>query len=928
MAFKLISNKMMPAAIVAAYAIISSIYIVKSDQVLVALAQDYNRYQAWQTYKGWAFIALTSLFLWLTLSWAWRRAIGMALTAVRVQDRLRLALNAAGGAVWQADPAPDGRMMVSASGILSESLHLPTNSPFDMDQLRELVHPDDLGSYDQLLNLEPQSHEVIPDFTCRFRAPDGSYRWVTVVAELVDSNIDRAGSVVGVALDVTEAREAAQHLEDVIAGGELATWRFDLRNNKNDINDRWAEIIGYSKAELGPVSLELWNSLLHPDDRHKMEAEQAENFAKGEYVFINELRLRHRDGHWVWVQSRGRAVGFAPDGAVEVMTGVHVDISVRKSLEQDLQAERDFLAQLTETSVSGIIALDEKGRVLFANKEAEAILGSSAESMLGRRHNNPKWQVSTMDGANLSKPDWPFGRVLRADHAIRDMRMTFHRPDGVFRAVSVNGAPIRAQGSPIRVVFSVTDITAQLESQDHLAHAAEHAQYAALHDHMTGLPNRELFQDYLEAATRHARQDGGNLMVVFIDLDNFKQINDTYGHHAGDQLLRDVAQRFRASQGPQDTLARFGGDEFTLLHPLPEGETMPQALDRLTRALERPFTLNGGNVYLTASFGVSQFPQDAGDSEEILRNADLAMYQAKGNGRNQHVVFSSALRERLSRSAQITQALQRALRNRSFSLVLMPKVSLKVPGLVAGAEALLRCHDPDLAEIGPAEFIPIAEDAGLIRSIDIHVVELLGQLKQSWRAQGLDLRISVNLSPESLRSDGFGAMMVRHLANARLAPQDILIELTESALMDMSSSTKTNMDALLAAGFEMAADDFGTGYSSLAYLHELRLQELKIDRSFIIRLGAEDGGSDSIVRAILAMAQALGLRTVAEGVDNAAPDVLADRARMRSGSGLSAGPRIAGGRLCRTPSSDQGCATCGAVTRHGHAPPILAGAQP
>ncbi|WP_156790728.1 sensor domain-containing protein [Rhodobacter ferrooxidans] len=860
----------MPLVVAGAYAAISTIYIFASDRFLVLVADSYAHYELLQTYKGWAFVAITSLFLWIILSYAWGRINQTLRETLQLQRRFRLALDAAGGGVWEERSTHGGGESVHLSGRLAEQIGLNSEMDFRHAELRKLVHPEDLPTFDARVKSTDEPIEVVQDTTCRILANDGEYRWVRIVSEVIADHPDEPGQVVGVALDVTEQKDIAQQLQEIILGGELGTWRFDLPAQVIHINERWAEMLGYTKEELDPVSVEQWRAFLHPDDLQRMESAHEAQFSVGDYLFSNELRMRHRLGHWVWVLSRGRVTRFSASGEPVIMSGVHGDISARKSLEKDLQNERDFLLRLTETSISGILALDGDGVVLFVNKEAEAILGLTTDQMIGRTHDDPSWKITAPDGSPLGEHDFPFVRAVEQGIAFRDIRLRIVRPDGRNRIISVNVAPILDTNSPIRVVCSVTDITAQAEFQHSLARAAEAAQYAALHDQMTGLPNRELFREYLEAAIRLANSNTIELMLVFMDIDNFKQINDTYGHFNGDKLLLELSHRIASHQNTSDTMARIGGDEFTFLHQLQSGESAAEVLDPLVQELERPFLIDGGQVYLTVSFGVSIFRRDANDADEMLRNADLAMYQAKGNGRNQHVVFSSSLRAQMSQQAKVTQALQRALRDKTFSLVLQPKFSLNEPARVSGAEALLRCNDPLLQSIGPGEFIPVAEQAGLVRSIDLCVVDMLGGIKAAWKQQGIDLRVSINLSSESLRWSGFGDALVRRFHENRIGPDDVLIELTESALMDMSPTSKANMGSILAEGFDISADDFGTGYSSLSYLHLIQLRELKIDRSFIARLGAGVGASDSIVRAILAMARALGLRTVAEGVETEA----------------------------------------------------------
>ncbi|TCM85448.1 putative bifunctional diguanylate cyclase/phosphodiesterase [Rhodovulum steppense] len=676
--------------------------------------------------------------------------------------------------------------------------------------------------------------------------------------------------LLGVAFDLTRQQEASQDLAEVIFGAGLGTWRLNVATRKNQINDRYAEMLGYSREELEPVTEESFLTLVHPEDAVKLYENRVARSKAGDYVFSDEIRMRHKDGHWVWVLSRCRPVDFASDGTPSVLSGVHIDISDRKALAEKLRLESDFLKRLVETSVSGIVAFNDKGRIYFVNKEATAILGLTSEQLIGLPLVNDYWTLTELDGTPMVPEDFPGFRVIATQTTVRDRRVSIRRHDGKTLSISITAAPMRMSDGGLQVVATLTDITAQLANEALLHNAAAEAMHAALHDPVSGLPNRELFEDSLAAAIVKAQRDRGYLLHVFLDIDNFKQVNDRFGHHAGDLLIRKVAARLeRIRQGPQ-VLARVAGDEFTFLHPYAPGEDTREVLTRLASVFELPFDLGGYVVHISVSMGVSVYPEDATSSEELWLSADLAMYEAKARGRNQTVRFTAPLREREAEEARIAQILQRALKARAFEIFLMPLVDLRQGGRVVGAEALLRSTEPDLQGIGPAVFLPVAERTGLMRALDLMVVDMVGAATARLRAAGYALRISVNLSPDSLHETGFGLELLSHLDQAQLGARDVRFELTEGALVDLSSPAREVIDLLHDRGFELSADDFGTGYSSLSYLHKLRLSELKIDRSFVQRLETAEEPSDEIVRAILAMGQALGLCVVAEGIETEA----------------------------------------------------------
>ncbi|AXQ95543.1 EAL domain-containing protein [Cereibacter azotoformans] len=666
-------------------------------------------------------------------------------------------------------------------------------------------------------------------------------------------------------LSASNARltEAERRLADVIRGGEVGTWQFDLGTGIILINDRWAELIGYSRSEIEPVTIEFWNRIVHPEDLARMREKHLRQFAEGNHVLANEIRLRHRQGHWVWIMSRGRVTGFSADGTPVLMSGVHMDISRRKALEDELQVERNLLRRVMETSVSAVLAFDGTNRVIFANREAEAVLGAPAEQLVGRTVDDPGWGISDGDGSELPLGRYPVVRAATENKVLRGLRLDVLHPQKGARVLSVNVAPVEQGDSRVRVVAAFTDVTEQIEAERTLAAAAEDALYQALHDPMTRLPNRVLFRECLEAAVRH----GGRLALIFIDLDNFKQINDRFGHFVGDRVILDVGRKLGAAVPPDSTVARIGGDEFTVLVPLAADDSIEDRVASLVREIEQPVTVEGNIFYLTASFGVSLFPDDATDADTMVRNADLAMYAAKAKGRNQCVRFDAALREQSSQLGILGQGLQRAIRQRHLELYLQPKVALSEGRPIVGAEALLRWNDPELGSISPARFIPVAESCGLIRSLDQHVTDLLCELLERWGDKGIHLPVFVNISAETLASEGFADGFLGKLERLAIPPARVGIEITEGSLLETSHVTRSNVGRLTSAGIPLSVDDFGTGYSSLGYLHRLALSELKIDRSFVAQIGTGRDGAEAIVRAVLAFGRALGLRTVAEGVE-------------------------------------------------------------
>ncbi len=401
---------------------------------------------------------------------------------------------------------------------------------------------------------------------------------------------------------------------------------------------------------------------------------------------------------------------------------------------------------------------------------------------------------------------------------------------------------------------------------------AAQVRYLSHHDNLTGLPNRALAQERFERAVAMAKRNGSQIALLYFDLDHFKVVNDSMGHPAGDALLQAVAQRVQPLIRDTDTLARFGGDEFLiLLTGLDRGERASRVAEQVVAALAEPFNVEERSVSCGSSMGVVLFPTDGDRFDELIKRADLAMYRAKEMGRGQFHFFDDRLQASVEEQVQLDTAMREALlRGDQFRLAYQPQYDLKT-GALTGFEALLRWRHPELGEVSPARFIPQAERNGFIVPLGLWVMRTACQQVQSWRAAGMPdhIRVAINVSPVQLRRSGFAEQVQKALAEAALLPGALELELTESMLMDDVGESARTLNTLADMGVELAIDDFGTGYSNLGYLRRFQIGRLKVDRSFVQRLG-NSVHDEAIVRAVVHMAQSLGLRTVAEGVETEA----------------------------------------------------------
>ena len=428
-----------------------------------------------------------------------------------------------------------------------------------------------------------------------------------------------------------------------------------------------------------------------------------------------------------------------------------------------------------------------------------------------------------------------------------------------------------AEGTPTLIEGVMLDITEQKQAE-------EQAAFLAYHDKLTGLPNRAMFEELLELAIARARRHDLAAAVVLADLDDFKLVNDSLGHDRGDELLRQLAERLREATRETDLVARPGGDEFLLLladidrggQPGPPGSSDGAILvaetiaSRVQEALQQPFVVDGTEVYVQASIGIALFPHHAADVAELLRNADAAMYQSKKAGPGGYAVYSDAGGDALGKLS-LTTRLRKAVENQNWELHYQPIVSL-ADGRMHGVEALIRWKDPNGGLVPPGEFIPLAEEMGLIEVIGDWVIEELARQDASWRAEGLDLELSFNLSPRQLWQPDIADRITSRLEAASVDPAKVVVEITESTAMTDPDRTLHILWDLHSRGLRLAIDDFGTGYSSLSRLKHLPVDILKIDRTFVREVNA-DQQAGSMVQAVIQLAQGLGMTSLAEGIE-------------------------------------------------------------
>ena len=531
----------------------------------------------------------------------------------------------------------------------------------------------------------------------------------------------------------------------------------------------------------------------------------------------------------------------------------------RKTMDEALFREKER-AQVTLNSIGDAVACtDSAGNITFLNLVAEKMTGWSQQEAVGR----PMAEIlRIMDATTHETIPNPMEMAVQRNRTVHlPLNCILVRRDGFEIPIEDSVSPIHdRQGQITGAVIVFRDVTVTRAMAVQIAHSAHY-------DSLSGLPNRTLLNERIEFSIALARRHMRKLAVLFLDLDGFKHINDSLGHPVGDKVLQSVAKRLMSCVRGADTVSRQGGDEFVvLLSEMEFAEDAAVTATRMLQAMAEAHSIDGRDLHVSTSIGVSIYPDDGLDAETLIKNADTAMYQAKENGRQSYQFFEPAMNVRAVERQSLEEGLRRALERREFHLLYQPKIDLRT-GEISGAEALLRWQHPTRGSISPAQFIPIAEACGLILPIGAWVLREACAQAQAWIDAGLpSTTMAVNVSAMEFRDKNFLESVFATLTDTRLDPSSLVLELTESVLVKRPEAAASILRILRDRGIQVAVDDFGTGYSSLSYLQRFPVDALKIDQSFIRQISS-GGDNKHIVTAVIAMARSLKLRTIAEGVE-------------------------------------------------------------
>lgn len=627
-----------------------------------------------------------------------------------------------------------------------------------------------------------------------------------------------------------------------------ATWTMEF------VSQGAFELTGYHPEELLGQAAISFDQIIFADDREHVR-QVVHTAVKNGTKYELEYRIARKSGELRWVVERGSAVKRADQG-ISVLEGIVQDVTNRKKADENrLEAERRYRS-IFENAIEGIYQSTLAQGYLDVNPALAHIYGYDSPGQLIEGLRDIGSQLYVDVNRRLE-----FMQIMDRHGIVSNFESRVYRRDGSVIWISENARAVRNEaGDVLFYEGTVEDIT-----QRKLSEAEIH--FRATHDPLTKLANRALMEEHLEQAISGARRNEKCVAVVFLDLDKFKYINDSLGHQFGDELLVTIADRLRHCVRESDTVARLGGDEFVLvLVNQVNQKTIERTVQRILADVAKPWVVNGVEVQVTCSVGISMFPAHGSTSVALLRHADAAMFEAKRLGRNTSQYFSENLDHAVTDGLEMISSLRRAIENQEFMLYYQPKCDLDT-GAVVGAEALIRWQRPGFRIAGPNEFLPLAEDAGLMEKIGEWVARTACMQNRAWQDAGFPpIVVSVNVSPLQLERDSLVPQIAQALQDSGLDPQHLEIEVTENGMMRHVERSMQTLRRLKELGVRISIDDFGTGYSSLGHLKHLPLDTLKIDKSFVRNISS-DHQNASIVKAVISLAHSLNLKVVAEGVE-------------------------------------------------------------
>ncbi|MCP5197463.1 MAG: EAL domain-containing protein [Gammaproteobacteria bacterium] len=649
-------------------------------------------------------------------------------------------------------------------------------------------------------------------------------------------------------------RRSEERMRSVTANLPGVVYQFFIRSEAemgiHYVDGRLEEIFGLSRAPGNQTDLfERFVAQIDAQDRQRFMSSILEA-TTGFKAWNFEGRFIKSSGETIWFK------GLSSPRQLEteiVFDGMLLDITREKQVERALRESEERFRSIVQHAWDVIVILDAQMRIDYISPRSQSMLGYAPEELLGRP------ALELIHEENAAQVKAAFSEMLTRDHSRAPTEFRFRHRRGYWTEVEAVATNLSEHPGVHGILIVVRDVSERRQAEERIHHMAHH-------DPLTGLPNRRLLAEQAALIMALTTRNKGSLALLFCDLDHFKDINDSLGHVMGDILLIEVAARLKKSLRDTDTLARLGGDEFMMLLPETGRDGAARVADKMLALLREPVALADHRFAITGSIGISLYPHDGDSFQELFKNADAAMYQAKQTGRNAFRFYDIAMNAASLERLTLMSALRKALQTEQLRTYFQPKVCL-ADGRVIGAEALVRWQHPDEGLIPPSRFIPLAEDNDLIIGIGCWVLEDVCRHLAAWREAGLpSLKVAVNIAARHFRAPRLVHELEALLRRYGLPHEALELELTESTVLEGESETMATLQELRRLGFTLAIDDFGTGYSSLAYLKNLPITSLKIDRSFVHDL-TTDPDDRAIAAIIVTLGRSLGLKVVAEGVE-------------------------------------------------------------
>lgn len=641
-----------------------------------------------------------------------------------------------------------------------------------------------------------------------------------------------------------QAETALHHSEErwkfILEGGGENIWDWDIKHDKLLFAENNIPVLDFVTDNLRDSAEE---SSIHRADRKRVEADFKAHLEGKTEFFTNKYRVLRKNGGWSWVLSRGKVVSRDEHGNALRMVGTHSDIT-----------ERELASLIYQNSSQAMLISDINNNIISVNPAFTKITGYTEEEAMGR---NPKFLTSGQYDSSYYKEMWDC--INRTGHWNGEIYNK--RKNGEIYPENLNiNTVLNVFGTVDHYVGLFTDISEKKKADELIL---EHANV----DPLTKLHNRRMFQDRLEEEIKRSKRSNTPFALLYIDLDHFKEVNDSLGHEAGDVLLVKVTERIKHLVRESDVISRLGGDEFSIIFTeLNDSLRVDRVTQDIIEALRKPFQLDVDQVYISASVGITLYPNDADDTSTLLKNADQAMYLAKKSGRSCYRYFRPSMQEAAEKRQALITDLHGALELEQFQVYYQPIIDLKTGGITK-AEALIRWNNPQRGLVSPDHFIPLAEESGLIIEIGDWVFKEAMRQTSLWKQKyKIEFQTSINKSPVQFRSARKLDEWIEYLEKVGLSTKNSVIEITESILMENESRITDKLLQLRNLGMEISLDDFGTGYSSLSYLKKFDIDYLKIDKSFVSSLD-EESQDMALCEAMIVMAHKLGIQVIAEGIE-------------------------------------------------------------